>query len=432
MILLKVWIETACGEHLHVGFLACGDPDAHGRYESQFAYSDLWRARQDGFDLLPKGLERAAYSFAKPARCKNLEPPLSVFEDAAPDTWGRKLLVRLRKLPPAEQSLPYLLREVGPDGLGALSFSVDESPLAPRRASARTTTLAELLQAAEDFEAGRLEKLSPKLERLLMAQATPGGARPKAVVQDEAGAGWIAKFPSRSDAEGAPARGIGEWDIVALEATCMRLARNAGLDVPDTRLQSVGHRKALLVRRFDLNPTGGRNHMVSLRTLCGERPGSEARTYRELYAEVVDASCRPQADVEMLFRHMTMNAAIGNTDDHLKNFWILRDEEGWKLSPAIDLVPAGLGRREHQLAFLYDYTCPRGTVLIEAARDWRIRPSKARSIIADVLGATEQFEKLARSLGVRADNIPEIDTDLKRRRNLLADALVPSSRPKEG
>jgi len=30
---------------------------------------------------------------------------------------------------------------------------------------------------------------------------------------------------------------------------------------------------------------------------------------------------------------------IGNTDNHLKNFLMLHDETGWRLSPAFDLVP---------------------------------------------------------------------------------------------
>lgn len=34
-------------------------------------------------------------------------------------------------------------------------------------------------------------------------------------------------------------------------------------------------------------------------------------------------SAAPADDVAALYRHMVFNAAIGNVDDHLKNFWML-------------------------------------------------------------------------------------------------------------
>jgi serine/threonine-protein kinase HipA len=238
-------------------------------------------------------------------------------------------------------------------------------------------------------------------------------------VHDEQGVGWIAKFPSVKDVEGAPQRGAKRWDIVGLEATGMALARGAGLDVADTRIETAGSKRVLLVRRFDISAEGGRNHMVSFKTLCGERNGVYVTSYSELFAQVLDASCRPKADVEMLYRHMVVNAAIGNTDDHLKNFWMLRDEDGWKLSPAIDLVPAGLNRREHQLSFLHHYDCPSGRDLIAIARQWRIKPSKAREIVEEVADAAGLFESTARTHGVDEDNIPLIWNDVRRRREVL-------------
>jgi serine/threonine-protein kinase HipA len=45
-----------------------------------------------------------------------------------------------------------------------------------------------------------------------------------------------------------------------------------------------------------------------------------------------------------LFRRLLFNCAINNTDDHLRNHAFLRDEAGWRISPAFDLV-VGRGRR---------------------------------------------------------------------------------------
>ncbi|MBU3914124.1 HipA domain-containing protein, partial [bacterium] len=53
--------------------------------------------------------------------------------------------------------------------------------------------------------------------------------------------------------------------------------------------------------------------------------------------------------LRMLYRQMVFNVMIGNTDDHLKNFCMLHNDEGWKLRPAFDLVPNIGFNREHVL-----------------------------------------------------------------------------------
>ena len=44
-------------------------------------------------------------------------------------------------------------------------------------------------------------------------------------------------------------------------------------------------------------------------------------------------------DREELFRRMLFNVLCGNRDDHLKNHALLHDGNGWRLSPAFDIVP---------------------------------------------------------------------------------------------
>ncbi len=50
-------------------------------------------------------------------------------------------------------------------------------------------------------------------------------------------------------------------------------------------------------------------------------------------------STQPGQDLQRLYRQMVFNVMLGNTDDHLKNFIMLHNDEGWRLSPAFDLVP---------------------------------------------------------------------------------------------
>ena len=113
--------------------------------------------------------------------------------------------------------------------------------------------------------------------------------------------------------------------------------------------------------------------MISLRTLCKERPGIYALTYTELAEAVRRASTRPQDDVDRLFRLMVFNSAFGNTDDHLKNFWMVHDDEGYRLSEAFDLLPDVGDRREHCLAFQYSRSAATREELLALAGQWGVR-----------------------------------------------------------
>jgi len=49
----------ADGTRLHAGDLAFSYPDAHGRYESEFEYTENWLAHPDACDLDPESLRMA-------------------------------------------------------------------------------------------------------------------------------------------------------------------------------------------------------------------------------------------------------------------------------------------------------------------------------------------------------------------------------------
>ncbi len=401
MIALHVWVTLPGADRVHAGDIAFGDPDTHGRSESEFEYTDTWLRHPRGFDLDPESLRRESGRILY--RGTNLQPPLAVFEDSLPDDWGRRLLIFDRKLPRGAQGEPYLLRELGADALGALAYSERDEPLRLRQ-SAAAVHLAELVEAAERFEGGNADDRA-KLRRLLEAGSTPGGARPKALVTTEEGE-WIAKFPSRNR--------DGRFDVVGLEAAIMALAGKAGLDTPETRLVSAGSKRVLLVRRFDLTPQGGRRHMISLKTLCKERPGLYVLAYSEVATAIRKHSASPQEDVNAFFRHMAFNALVGNTDDHLKNFWMLHDGHGFRLSPAFDLLPDVGERREHALVFAGSQRAPSRADLLALAKAWAVKG--AGEILDETAAATRGFRRVARKLGVAEENVAEIGADIDARR----------------
>jgi serine/threonine-protein kinase HipA len=403
---LYVWVRREDGGAGLAGELAATDPIAGGRFESEFEYSAVWIRDPGAFALDPVSLP--LHPRGRRFHAEQFHPPLSLFDDALPDDWGRPLLTRALKLEGRSPSPPEMLLALRGGGTGALLFT-EQPTVSDIATTVGSRSLSALLTAASKFEAGTLP-LNDEFRKLLEGSSRAGGARPKALVHN-ADTEWIAKFPSRLR--------DGAHDVVGLEATCLELARRAGLTVPDSRLQKVGRRRVLLVRRFDVTPQAGRIHMVSMRTLCRERPGTFVTSYTELAAVLNKYSTSPAADVSSLYRHMAFNAAIGNVDDHLKNFWMLATPAGYRLAPAFDLVPDISERGEHTLAFQYGFTCPTRETLLAVAKEWQV--SEPNNILDQVTHAVSTFAAAASKFAVRAGKSRDsVSADIKRRLALIA------------
>jgi len=401
-----VWVRRAEGAIHLVGELATTAPDRNsGHFESEFEYSSGWARQAGAFPLDPVSLPLDA---GRRFRAEMLYPPLAVFDDALPDDWGRRLLASGITAGGGTPTLPEMLLRMRGGGTGALLFTATTAAPDPDQ-SVPSTALSELLTAAKQFEAGKLPQ-GHDFRRLLEGSSRAGGARPKALVHDESGE-WLAKFPSRAR--------DGGYDVVGLEATCLALARRAGIEVPESRLQSVGARRVLLVKRFDISERGGRYHMVSLRTLCKERPGIYMHSYADLAQVLRKHSASPADDLAALYRLMVFNAAIGNVDDHLKNFWMIARHRGFRLAPAFDLVPDISGRGEHTLSFQQGFACPGRAEMIALAAEWGV--VGPANIVESVVKATKAFATTAQILKVRhPGTLQKVCVDVRRRNELLS------------
>ncbi|NTV97206.1 MAG: HipA domain-containing protein [Thiobacillus sp.] len=398
MMRLDAWLTLPDGGQRRIGEIAFADPDQQGRYASAFRYTTDWLADPDAFPLDPANLALAAHEYT----AQNLAAPLLALDDALPDAWGRRLLILRDRLPRGRQNEPNLLQALAGRGLGGLGFFPPGRMPERGDGDADLIELDALAEAAARLEAGH--EIDDRCRVLLAAGSSPGGARPKALVRDGDGH-WIAKFASRRD----------EVDEVGLEATALALARRAGLTVPEFRLAPLaGGRRALLVRRFDLAPEGGRRHMLSFRALLAA-DGYYVLRYADLIAALRKHGERPEVDVPALFRQMVFNALIGNTDDHLKNFWLLRDRRGYALTPAFDLLPDVGARREHVLIFDLGPTPPGPSGLAALGRKWGI--SGAGAIVDRVVSTLAGFAEAAAAFGVPQPEIERFRLDIERRIN---------------
>jgi len=249
--------------------------------------------------------------------------------DAAPDTWGRRVILNRRagRTPSgsADPNLLVYLLESGSDRIGALDFQSSASEYRAR--SMGRATLTELVESAERVEQGI--PLSPALDHALLHGSSVGGARPKALLNDGERR-LIAKFSSSTDA----------YPVVKGEFVAMELARRAGITVPAVDLTSALGKDVLLIERFDRPGGGRRRAMVSALTVLGlDEVAGRYASYAVLGDQIRARFSDPDPTLRELFARITFNILVGNNDDHARNHAAFWDGTTLALTPAYDICP---------------------------------------------------------------------------------------------
>lgn len=305
----------------------------------RFVYGRSYLARHDAVDIDPIELKLTD----KVLETAKMSGMFGAIRDASPDHWGRRVIER--HLKQAEVSeMEYLLNSPD-DRIGALGFGLNKEPPAPLRKFNKAIDLEKLQTIADtiinDEICGRPERA--QIEELLLIGTSMGGARPKAVVFDQT-ALWLAKFNCDKD----------KWNNALVEHAILRLAALCGINTAQSRIERVGGKDVLMVKRFDRDWTGNgfsRRRMFSaLTALRGDdSPTAQNWSYLALAEEIRRISTQPKDDAKELFTRMTFNALISNTDDHPRNHAFLGGAQtDWHLSPAYDLTPTPSVSTEHR------------------------------------------------------------------------------------
>ena len=306
--------------------------DRNGVATGRFVYGRSYLAREAAVPLDPVELKLAEKIY----ETRSLNGMFGAIRDASPDHWGRRIIDRNFGSPgPGE--LDYLLASPD-DRAGALAFGLSQEPPAPRRNFNRTLDLIRLQDFADAIirnEDLPNEPDAQQAQELMLDGTSMGGARPKAVVEDDNGL-WVAKFNRPDD----------RWNHAKVERAMLELARQCGIQSADSKLTTIGERDVLLVRRFDRTYTEQgyrRARMLSALTLLRAEVAPDDRrnwSYILLVEELRRLSSQPKTDARELFRRMCFNALVTNNDDHPRNHAVIAMGEDWKLSPAYDLVPS--------------------------------------------------------------------------------------------
>ncbi|OOG24355.1 phosphatidylinositol kinase [Thioalkalivibrio denitrificans] len=331
-----VWLPGAT-EPVVAGRLAASDG------QLIFNYGKSYLARADAMALYAPELPLQPGALP-------LLPGLSMpscLRDAAPDAWGRRVVINrllgvkgLKADSAQLHELTYLL-ESGSDRIGALDFQHSPTEYVPRGAPG--ATLAELLASAERVEKGI--PLTPELDQALFHGSSIGGARPKAQVESDQHK-YIAKFSSTTDL----------YSVVKAEFVAMCLAEKAGLNVAPVSLAWVAGKEVLLIERFDRVFTGAgwqRRAIVSALTLFGlDEMMARYASYEDLAEIVRHRFTRPAATLRELFGRLVFNILCGNTDDHARNHAAFWDGQMLTLTPAYDICPQARTGNEATQAML--------------------------------------------------------------------------------
>ena len=262
-----------------------------------------------------------------------------VFNDSLPDGWGRLLLDRTvdkygihrGQLNPLDR-----LAYVGRHGMGALSY---EPELGLENAEDLPLALDRIAEESAAVLAGENEEV---FEELLRLNGSSSGARPKIVAQvstdkkkiihgqqelQSGFAHWMVKFPSSQDPR----------DMGAIEYAYSLMAKDAGVEMPETHLFCTKRNKYFGTKRFDRDGDA-RIHMHSLGGLIHADHRSPNLDY-DTVLRVTLALTRNIQDAEKAYGLACFNVLAQNRDDHVKNFsFLLNARNEWIFAPAYDLV----------------------------------------------------------------------------------------------
>jgi len=378
--------------------------DRRGNSIGRFVYGKSYLGRTDAIEIDPIDLKLGERTYQN-ARLNGI---FSSLRDAGPDFWGRRIIER-HSGKTGLSEIDHLL-DSPDDRAGALGFGLNQKPPAPMRKFNKTLELERLQQIAEKLVREQLEESdheSIQAQELLLLGTSMGGARPKAVVEDDIGL-WVAKFGRPDD----------RWNNPRVEHAMLELARSCGVSAARSRIENVGGKDVLLVQRFDRERTTKgyvRARMISGLTLlrAEESPLQRDRWSYVLMAEELRRVVHdPKKDAAELFRRMCFNALISNSDDHPRNHALIAFDRDWRLSPAYDLTPSPSVSQQRDLALVCGDSgrLAKAKNLLSQCSRFLLDEQEAKSIISSM---TEQVRAAWYST-LRAHGVSDRDAETVR------------------
>jgi len=378
----------------------------NGRESISFEYDRQWLQHPKRLSIDP-----ALQLIKGPFHSSPDKPLFGALDDSAPDRWGRLLMRRAekreakreRRTPRTLREIDYLLRVDDEVRQGALRFKDDAK--GPFLTTYERDRIPPLVTVGKLFNAAmhvlKDSESEEELRLLLAPGSSLGGARPKASIRDKDGHLAIAKFSRDDD----------EMDVIGWEAVALTLAEQAGIEVPQWRLEQLGHKRILISRRFDRKKDERIPFLSAMSALSAQ--DNETHSYLEIADTILQMSAHPKLDLKNLWRRMVFNILISNVDDHLRNHAFLYvGSTGWRLAPAYDLNPTPGDIKPRILSTSIDLTDPTASLELafEVAPHFQLSQKEAGKTAREVGLAVSNWKEIAKTFKLKKQEIERMGT----------------------
>lgn len=365
-----------------------------------FRYRPDYIAEHHAFSIDPAQLPLREGEFV--LSCSAGSP--AFIDDYLPDLWGRRVLTRLAALRQRRRydanSVIDSLALMGGSRIGALCL-VPEGAEPVYDIGQPVERLGDAEQAAQHIDdpgGAGLPLHDPDIAGLVYLANSGtgvGGARPKALLYDDTHY-RLAKFNRRHG---------DDYNNARVELACLRMARSAGLDVGDGRVEpGINGREVLLLERFDIDAPTVRHHLITVNGLL-KTPASQSDIgapfrYDNVHDILQRYSVDIGRDITRLVTLMLFNSSINNTDDHERNVSLIHRGDGFRLAPAYDLVPSIVTGAYHAAGFGWRPNPPTPTEATRLGRIFGLSKGNVAAIADRVVEAIADWPLHAEAAGV--------------------------------
>ena len=384
---------------------------------------------QSGIEVAPHTMPLSTKIYSFPAKpCETLHSLPGLLADSLPDDFGNALiniwLAGQGRSPDSFNPVERLCYS-GARGMGALEYLPSTGPATDKSESVDVDALVDLasniLSKRNRLQGSFAPELrEDSLQDILRVGTSAGGARAKAIIawnqqtnevrsgQVKAEPGftdWLLKFDGVAGNKDKELEDPADYGLI--EYAYYHMAKQAGINIEESRLLEENGRSHFMTKRFDRRDAGEKIHMQSLCALehfdfkqaVAHSDEHVLRTIRRL-----DMS---MATIEEQFRRMAFNIIARNQDDHVKNIAFLMDKAGnWSLSPAFDMTysynPTGDWTSRHQMSLngkRDDFTIDDFKA---CAKNVSMKRGRAEEIVHQVQTAVLQWQQFADISGVAA------------------------------
>ena len=377
-----------------------------------FLYTEEYREQKHAFALDPVQLPLTEKEIN--LKCAGGMP--GVLDDYLPDDWGRKVLAKLAyyrgKRVINQHSAIDTLTQLSNSRIGALQWVASgEAPNYEPGCDIKHLLAAEAAAQSVDAPESYSDDID-EMSLLYLANAGSGvgGARPKALLH-EGNTAYLAKF-NRLSADA--------YNNAKVELACLQMAKEAGLNVFDGHVRrGVNGRDVLLLDRFDMvikdeMPTS-RRHLITINALLKNSETQRDKGGVFLYDDIANLlkkfSIDIEADLTQLLRIMLFNRVINNLDDHERNFSLISEGDGYRLSPGYDMVPSLMTGAYPVAGYKYSPWAPKPGEVSAHGKIFGLPKTIVNRVADQIISAVEQWPAWALKNDVSqkdSDNIKKI------------------------